>query len=235
MRRDRRTMTTRPALMLDRELGTMTVGRRSVAMASAPEDNASILRAYLKLVAEQRGVPAGKSVLLRRRDIAVLADFLDLDDDDLERKLTTILEVPAEEAADLRNQLRRHRLAAAAVGVGMIAAPLAGEGAAAKVPSGGVEPLVALSEGGAFDASPAPEKSTITVDALARMDAVVESTPPVSIAKEEWPSRRRARMGRRITSITGRSSTQRDTTPTLADVPVEIGEGLLLERSLPGG
>jgi hypothetical protein len=203
MRRDRRATTSRPALDLDRGRSHLTVGRRTVAMASDAKDNESILRAYVKLVAEQRGVPVGRSVLLRRRDIAVLSDFLDLDDTQLERKLAAILDLADEQAVEIGKELRRHRIAVAAVGVGLLAgSPFAGAGAdAAAAPA------------------PAPVERTLTSEALARMDAVVEATPAVVVSSPGWPRSRK---------VSG------DDAGTDDARRVEIGKPLVLERSLSG-
>jgi hypothetical protein len=179
----------------------MTVGRRTVAMAADPKDNESILRAYVKLVAEQRGVPVGRSVLLRRRDIAVLSDFLDLDDADLDRKLAAILDLADEQAVEIGKELRRHRIAVAAVGVGLLAgSPFAASNAAAAP-------------------APAAVHSTISMDALARMDAMVEATPAVVVSSPNWP---------RSPKVSGEDAEPADT-PS-----VEIGKPLVLERSLSG-
>jgi hypothetical protein len=200
MRRDRRATTSRPALDLDRGRGHLTVGQRTVAIAGDPADNEGILRAYVKLVAEQRGVPVGRAVLLRRRDIAVLSDFLDLDDADLERKLATILDVADAQAVEIGKELRRHRVAVAAMGVGLLAGSALAVGDAAAAPA------------------PTAVSSALSADAMARMDALVESTPAVVVSSPGWPR------GRKVSGEEAAGD----------DLRVEIGTPLVLERSLTG-
>jgi hypothetical protein len=131
MGENRPTRTSRSSLTFDADGRTMTVGGRSVTMARGPDDNEAVLRSYLALVAEQRGVPLDGSIDLRTDDVAALADFLDLDDTELEDKLAGVLRLSRRDAADLRSLLRRHRVAAA-VGVGVLAGvPLLGASAAA--------------------------------------------------------------------------------------------------------
>jgi hypothetical protein len=224
MRRNRRQTSDRAALSFDRPNQTMTVGRRSVVMASGPEDNETILRAYLKLVSEQRGVPVGQSVLLRRRDVAVLADFLDLDDEALDRKLAAVLRLTRQEAAELRGQLLRHRVAVAAVGVGMLAAvPFAGDGAVAAdaAPTHGTGTVV--------EASTRRDPGAVEVDvaldggALARMDAVVAKTPPVVVPRHEWPRGASTAAPAMVPAPTVDDA-------VAIDDPVEIGDAARWER-----
>lgn len=68
-----------------------------------------MLRAYLTLVAEARGVPIGAGIKLRQDDIVVLAEILDLSDRDLESHLVTLLGVSANDAADVHRRIRKHR------------------------------------------------------------------------------------------------------------------------------
>jgi hypothetical protein len=186
-------------------------------MASGPEDNESILRAYLQLVSEQRGVPLGQSILLRRRDVAVLADFLDLDDDALEGKLAAILKLSTQEASDLGGQLRRHRVAVAAVGVGMLAAvPFAGDRAGASNITS-TFPREAMIGAPAITHPSERADAPLDVDALARMDALVAATPAVVVPRSEWPRRRRAAVPAMAPALG-------------VDRGVEIGDALVLER-----
>lgn len=101
---------------------TLQVGGRSVVVTCDPGDNAALLRTYLDLVAEQRDVTLDGGVALRRDDIVVLSELLDLDDVDLEDRLREILHLSGREAAELHRRLRRQRMASAAIGVGMLAA-----------------------------------------------------------------------------------------------------------------
>jgi hypothetical protein len=110
--------------------GTLTVGARTTVVTRDLGDNERLLRTYLDLVTEQREVPADRAVRLRRADITALAEVLDLDDADLVDRLTRILRLSELEARDLHRRLVRQRVAAAAIGVGMLAAVPAVAGAA---------------------------------------------------------------------------------------------------------
>lgn len=115
----------------DAATSTLIVGGRSTVVTCDPGDNECLLRTYLGLVAEQREVALGRGVHLRRDDIAVLAELLDLDDVDLESRLRRILHLSGKEAADLHRRLRRQRVAAAALGVGLLAGVPVGKTVAA--------------------------------------------------------------------------------------------------------
>jgi len=102
------------------------VGARSVTLTCPPGDNECILETYLHLVAQQRAVRLDRKVVLRRDDVLVLAELLDLDDVRLEQRLATILRLSDPEAKALRRDLLRQRVSAAALGVGLVAGvPLA--------------------------------------------------------------------------------------------------------------
>jgi hypothetical protein len=105
----------------DPTTATLTVGNRRTVVTCAPGDNECILRTYLALVAEQRDIRLERSIALRRDDVVVLAELLDLDDAELEARLRRLLCLSETEAADLTRRLRRQRVVAAAVGVGLLA------------------------------------------------------------------------------------------------------------------
>lgn len=98
------------------------MGNRSVVLSAELGDNEQLLESYLWLVADQRAVDLDPSIVVRRDDIRVLAELLDLDDTELEQKLVKILQLSAPEAAELRRLLLRHRMAFAAAGVGLLTA-----------------------------------------------------------------------------------------------------------------
>jgi hypothetical protein len=93
-------------------------------------DNRAVLEGYLDLVAAQRPAPPRHRVHLRDRDIDMLAELLDLDDEALEEQLADLLDLTELEAHELGKRLRAGRLrlaAAAVVGAGVLSlAPLAG-------------------------------------------------------------------------------------------------------------
>lgn len=116
---------TQLGVAFDVEGGTLTVGEQSASCDN--DDNDDVLRTYLQLVNEQRDIPVGTATTLRREDIAVLAELLDLEDRELEAKLITALRLSAPEASELRRQLMRQRMAFAALGLGLLSGiPLAG-------------------------------------------------------------------------------------------------------------
>jgi hypothetical protein len=113
--------TARRQVAYDARTGTLIVGDRTTVLTCDPGDNEALLRTYLGLVAEQREVVLGRGVHLRRSDIAVLAELLDLEDADLEARLQRILRLSGTEAAALHRRLLRQRVVAAAMGVGLLA------------------------------------------------------------------------------------------------------------------
>jgi hypothetical protein len=164
--------------------GLLTVGARAVVVGCDAGDNDCLLRTYLGLVAEQRDVPLGTGVHLRRDDVAVLAELLDLDDVDLEARLRSILHLSGEEAADLHKRLLRHRVAAAAVGVGL----LAGVPATAVVASADEAPAsVPVTTNVEVPSSPDAIDRPVVVDApepiVLRPVLKVAATPPAPAAE----------------------------------------------------
>jgi transcriptional regulator with XRE-family HTH domain len=104
----------------------LTVGQRVVELHAAAfsHDNDGVLREYLTVVADARHTYVGPHLQLRQDDIEVLAELLDLDDADLEARLSRILGVDRREATHLRGLLTRQRvaIAAASVAIGLVAA-----------------------------------------------------------------------------------------------------------------
>lgn len=100
--------------------GMLSVGDHSARLPDR-RDNTTILRTYLELVRSQRSQPIQDRVELRRDDVIVLAELLDLDDDALEDELADLLGLDPREASSLRRRLLRHRVAAAAFSVGILA------------------------------------------------------------------------------------------------------------------
>jgi transcriptional regulator with XRE-family HTH domain len=111
----------RRIVALDLELGLLSVGERSVVIASG-EGNESVLRQYLDLVSEQRS-NRSDSMHLRHDDLVVLAAILDLNDSDLESRLVKLVGCTPDEAFVLRRRLLRHRKVAraAALALGLLA------------------------------------------------------------------------------------------------------------------
>ena len=96
---------------------------RSVVVPDVGGDNEELLRCYLALVREARGLRPSDRFALRQDDVEVLAAMLDLDDDGLEKRLMRLLHVGSSEAAEMRRRLVARRIlgAAGALTVGLIA------------------------------------------------------------------------------------------------------------------
>jgi hypothetical protein len=162
----------------------------------------------------------------------VLADFLDLEDDALEDKLQSILKLSRREAVDLRVQLKRHRFTAAAVGVGMLAGfPAAtAPGAAAADPA--TRPVGAMADH--VFASSAPAQTTISIDAIARMDAIITATPPVVVPADEWPRKPRSVPSARAAGAPAPQAATEVVPEPVAqpapELPTEIGDAVRYER-----
>ena len=194
--------TARRQVTFDATSGTLTVGGRATIVTGDLGDNERLLRTYLGLVAEQRAVPIGRAVHLRRADIATLASLLDLDHVDLADDLARILQLTADEATDLHRRLLRQRLAVAAMGVGLIAAVPAGA-SAAEAPAPAVATAPATSK-----AIVTPFAAPVTVTAAAV--GVDDTDPEIELA----PAVRHERPE-----------------PTATPEPgVDIGDALTIER-----
>lgn len=229
----------------DPERGVLTVGERSVALTCAPGDNECVLRTYLHLVADQRDVRLDRSVVLRRDDVLVLAELLDLDDVRLEHQLTAILRISGDEAKALRRDLLRHRVTAAAMGVGLLAVvPLAGAAAADDAPAF-TDPAPAVC------VVPSPDSLDHEVEVPAVEVPAVEATPtdeiappvvpvaeppaaaasaPTTVAPAQRPHEPEPEAATEI----GWSETHERDPDAVAPEGVEIGDAMVLERDLPG-
>lgn len=185
-----RTQIERRMVSWDPATATLTVGARSTVVACEPGDNECLLRTYLGLVAEQRDVRLGLGVSLRRDDVAVLAELLDLDDDDLESRLVRILRLSEAEAKDLTQRLRRHKVVAAAVGVGLLAGVPASQAVAGANDAAGSDDDRTRAAVTVADVSPAPVDDPVVVEvpATTAAPAPVVVTPPAPLAVEEPPA-----------------------------------------------
>jgi hypothetical protein len=205
--------------------GVLTVGERSVALTCPEGDNECILRTYLHLVAEQRDVVLDRSVVLRRDDVVVLAELLDLDDVRLERQLASILRLSAPDARALRRELLRHRVTVAAVGVGLVAFPL-GVAAAAAEPAQPAEPAARV--------TPSPDALDRTVDTPTTTQVTVEAPPVAVVVPPTTVAAATAPTPVDETEI-GYSVTYERDPDFVAPEGVDIGDAMVLERELPPG
>ena len=85
----------------------MRVGDALVAVSDA--DNENVLTTYLNLVRQQRALPDTSYVHIRRSDIDLLANALDLHDELLEVHLVRLVGLSPQTAAELRMHLIRRR------------------------------------------------------------------------------------------------------------------------------
>lgn len=245
----------RRAVAWDPTEGVLTVGERSVTLTCAPGDNECILRTYLHLVADQRDVALDRSVVLRRDDVQVLAELLDLDDVRLEQQLGAILRLSGGDAKALRRDLLRHRLTAAAVGVGLLAAvPLAGAAAADDTPAfADPDPAIcivaspdSLDRAIEVDVEPSPAVPPATADPepLAPAAPVVAELPvdavpapePVTpaVAEPEADPDPAPPPAPEVATEIGWTVTYERDPDFVPPEGVEIGDAMVLERDLPG-
>ena len=104
----------RQPVTFDRDSLRLTIGDKSTVVPDSAAGNEAMLRCYLALVAEVRGTPIGSGIEVRHDDVVVLAEILDLTDDDLEVHLANLLGVSANDAAEVHRRIRRHHAFAAA-------------------------------------------------------------------------------------------------------------------------
>lgn len=227
----------------DPELGVLTVGERSVTLTCPPGDNECILETYLHLVAEQRAVRLDRKIVLRRDDVLVLAELLDLDDVRLEQKLASFLRLSDPEAKALRRDLLRQRVSAAALGVGLVAGlPLA---AAVGTSSAGASDATSsnrteapANEHGDLDLTDTPTTAAVTVEVPtpapdpAPPAPVVAADPTDATEPEPEPEPSDAPPPSDDVEIGYTVTYERDPDYVPPD-GVEIGDAMVIERDLP--
>jgi hypothetical protein len=227
----------RRAVSWDPALGVLTVGERAVTLTCAAGDNECILRTYLHLVAEQREVALDRSVVLRRDDVLVLAELLDLDDVRLEHKLARILRLSDPEAKELRRELLRQRVTVAAMGVGLVAGiPLVGMATAdaATSPATNGEVVRAGVPGEALPASPTTTEVTVEVATVPTL-APTAAAPVAAASTPEPPAEPPAEAADEPTGDVeiGYSVTYERDPDFVPPDGVEIGDAMVIERELP--
>jgi transcriptional regulator with XRE-family HTH domain len=107
----------RDSVLFDRATGIMRMGDEAVAIGPGAADNDDILSAFVTMVRRQRGLRPGDDVKLRQEDLDALVEALDLDDDELEERLVGLIGMSRSQAAAVRAQLLRRRLAVPVVGM----------------------------------------------------------------------------------------------------------------------
>ena len=166
----------REPVIFDPATRQLTVGRHTATVPDVPDVNEAMLRGYLAVVAKARGTAVASLTQVRQHDVDVLAELLDLSDDDLEARFVRLLGMTPAVAADTRQRLARHRsiLAAAGLSVGML---ISSSGAAAS--TGG--PTVAVAPAAISVAASANG----TIEATTRTTTLAETTTTVPSGEVE--------------------------------------------------
>jgi transcriptional regulator with XRE-family HTH domain len=107
----------RASVSYDPSTGIMRMGDQSVALPGNMLDNDTVLSAYIGMVRRQRGLRPDQDVRVRQEDLEALGEALDLDDDELEERLVRVIGMSRSQAAAVRAQLLRRRLAVPMVGM----------------------------------------------------------------------------------------------------------------------
>src|SRR4051812_21805586 len=107
----------RAVVSYDPATGIMRMGDQSVALPGSMLDNDTVLSAYIGMVRRQRGLRPDQDVKIRQEDLEALGEALDLDDEELEERLVRVIGMSRSQAAAVRAQLLRRRLAVPMVGM----------------------------------------------------------------------------------------------------------------------
>src|SRR5215211_4630124 len=107
----------RSSVSYDASTGIMRMGEQAVALPGNMLDNDTVLGAYIGMVRRQRGLRPDQDVKVRQEDLEALGEALDLDDDELEERLVRVIGMSRSQAAAVRAQLLRRRLAVPMVGM----------------------------------------------------------------------------------------------------------------------
>ena len=186
--------TTRQPVQFDLDTLRLTIGERSTVVNHPALGNEAVLRSYLALVAEVRGTPIGSGIQVRHDDVVVLAQVLDLADDELDLLLARLLGVSAAEAAQVGRRLRRrHAFAAAAASLTVGGLALFGATKVSASPDPGtparVEPaaaVVSVSEITAPSTTTAPPADvTTTTPVTVTPPHEVEDPAPAPVASDD--------------------------------------------------
>src|SRR3954464_12844599 len=107
----------RSSVSYDTSTGIMRMGDQAVALPGNMLDNDTVLAAYIGMVRRQRGLRPDQDVKVRQEDLEALGEALDLDDEELEERLVRVIGMSRAQAAAVRAQLLRRRLAVPMVGM----------------------------------------------------------------------------------------------------------------------
>jgi transcriptional regulator with XRE-family HTH domain len=107
----------RAVVAYDPSTGIMQMSDQAVAIPTTSLDNDTVLAAFVALVRRVRGLRLDQDVKVRQEDLDALGEVLDLDDQELEERLMRIIGMSRSQAAAVRAQLLRKRLAVPMVGM----------------------------------------------------------------------------------------------------------------------
>jgi transcriptional regulator with XRE-family HTH domain len=107
----------RAVVSFDPATGIMQIGDQAVAIPVTSLDNDTVLAAFVALVRRVRGLRLDQDVKVRQEDLDALGEVLDVDDEELEERLMRIIGMSRSQAAAVRAQLLRKRLAVPMVGM----------------------------------------------------------------------------------------------------------------------
>jgi DNA-binding XRE family transcriptional regulator len=179
----------RDTVEFDRDSRSLRVGSAVVSVADV--HNEAVLTTYVQLVRQQRGLGDGAAFEIRHEDVDALAGTLDLDDDELEARLVSIVGMPAESAAGLRERMLHRR--SLGIQAGIVAGSLGllpgvGAGEAHASPSASALPAVVQPadrfEARVAEAEPAPVADAAPAPAPASKPAAKRTPPPTAPAIE---------------------------------------------------
>jgi transcriptional regulator with XRE-family HTH domain len=107
----------RNVVAYDPSTGIMQMADQAVAIPITTLDNDTVLAAFVALVRRVRGLRLDQDVKVRQEDLDTLGEVLDVDDEELEERLMRIIGMSRSQAAAVRAQLLRKRLAVPMVGM----------------------------------------------------------------------------------------------------------------------
>jgi transcriptional regulator with XRE-family HTH domain len=107
----------RAVVAYDPSTGIMQMSDQAVAIPMTSLDNDTVLAAFVALVRRVRGLRLDQDVKVRQEDLDSLGEVLDLDDQELEERLMRIIGLSRSQAAAVRAQMLRKRLAVPMVGM----------------------------------------------------------------------------------------------------------------------
>jgi hypothetical protein len=166
----------------------LSVGVHSTVVPDVAGSNEAMLRGYLAVVAMARGTAVASLTEVRQHDVVVLAQLLDLDDNDLEARFIRLLGMTPAMAADTRRRIAMHRavLAAAGITVGALMTSASASGMPVG-PASSVAPIVVSVAAAASTAShiitvsterPAPAPTSTTSTTAPAEPAPAQTAPP---------------------------------------------------------